>query len=305
MKYHINFGSDYKLSFEILDNPVADAWVSIMQEKLKDEEATQKVFRSMFSKYGKHQAIGQNFTNLLYYYDEAQNYGLDLEFTINRDIDSYTSNEFNRLSKNVDYIYNKVVDHNFYYNADVRKNFFFKRCVKRVKRFTEQMLDSVFHTEESYCRIKRSNESGGDIKVTDDMRKQCFLETARPRIVLKACPNFDLKSLDILEKRDNTKLYNYAKNGFDHMHFITSEHKVSLYDEAQTQEQADIEMKERRNKMLDFVLKNNIDTNAGNLYHANYALPVIGHCINEQDFDTKDLQFMFLTYEKITSEFEE
>ena len=303
MKYHINFGSEYRLSFEMLDNPIADAWVSIMQEKLKDEESSARVFRSMFGGFGDEYAKVHHFNNLLYYVDEAEKHGLDLEFTIDRRIENYTDSDFNTLLTNIDLLFRKVVVHNFYFNESEETNYFYKRYTRFLKRFAEELMDAVFHSDESYARIKQSNEGGSDIEITDEMRKQCFVETERPKIVLKACPNFDLKSLNILEQRNNPTAY--AEDGSTHMHFVTSEHKVSLYKEEQTQSQAKLLSKVRRNKMLNFVLNNNLDTNAGYLYHTNYALPIIGHCINEQDFSTKDLQKMFLTIEHVTAEFEE
>ena len=212
----------------------------------------------------------------------------------------YSHQDFLDLSNNIDRLFKKVVNHNFYYAHE--NNFYFKRCTKRLLKYKEQMLDTTFNPSEHYARIKLDNEAGDDILIAEEMRKH-WIECARPKLVIRLCPNFDLKSLNILEQRKDPKSYTSGVD--DVMHYITSEHKICYYDNQLTQQQADKYMKKRRSKILDFVAENNIDAVPGLLQNKNFVPPVIAHCTNEQDFTKKQIEQLFMSDSKITSEFEE
>lgn len=298
MKYHINFNNEHTLSFEILDNTAAHAWVGIMQNKMSRDDFGQKIFRSVFPSGAFHNNFF-HFNNLKYNYQEAINCGLDPEFELKLAFNSYSHQDFLDLSNNIDRLFKKVVNHNFYYAHE--NNYYFKLWTERLLRCKDQMIDTTFNPSEHYARIKLDNEAGDDILITDEMRKH-WIECARPKLVIRLCPNFDLKSLNILEQRNDPKSY---KSGVDDvMHYITSEHKICYYDNELNQQQADKYMKKRRSKILEFTVENKLSAIPGYINNANFVLPVVAHCINEQDFTKEQLEQLFMSDNNITSEFE-
>ena len=301
MKYHINFNNEHTLSFEILDNPVAHAWVGIMQEKMSRDDFGQKIFRASFPMIWNSiwDKSSRYFNNLKIYYNRFVELGLDPEFSLKSNINDYSHQDTIDLSDAVDVMFRKVVEHNFYYNHN--NNYEIKKTVKRIKCYKEELLDCMFNPDENYATIKIDNHGNEDVEITGAMRKDYWVETARPKLVIRLWPNFDLKSLDILEKRNDPR----PLDGTDHMYYITSDHRICYYQNSLTQQQADNYMKKRRSDIIDFVAENNIDAIPGLLQNKNFVPPVIAHCINEEDFTEEQLEKMFHTASPITSEFEE
>jgi len=128
MKYHINFDNEHTLSFEILDNPVADAWVGIMQEKMSRDDFGQKIFRASFPMIWNSiwDKGSRYFNNLKIHYNRFVELGLDPEFSLKSNINDYSHQDTIDLSDAVDVMFRKVVEHNFYYNHnnnyEIKKN---------------------------------------------------------------------------------------------------------------------------------------------------------------------------------------
>lgn len=297
MKYHINFDSEHRLSFEILDNPVAQAWTSIMQNKMSSDQFGQQIVKHVFPANNGH--IYHPFNFIVYFYDEMMSLGVPVEFNLNKNLAKYTDQDLIEFDNAVEYLYNKVVKHNYYFTYD--NNTVLKRCVAQIKRHKEELLDTKFNPNENYAVVKLANAGEDDVEISVDMRKQYWIETARPKLVIRAWTNFDLRSLDVLEKRNNPA----ELTNLDHMHYITSDHKICYYENELDDAQAAKYMKKRRNKILEFVSKNNIDAVPGSLQHYCFVPPVIAYCINADDFTQEQLEDLFCTEHNITSEFEE
>jgi len=148
------------------------------------------------------------------------------------------------------------------------------------------------------CQITKN-----EIQIPQQMRQYQWIEVARPRLVIRLCPNFDIHSLDVLERRDNPSLFN--ENGLNQMHYITSNYKICYYKTALTSAEAQEYMTARRSQILKFVDKYSIDCVPGDLHHYNFVPPVVAHCINEDDFTEDELRQMFMSYENVKIEFEE
>ena len=230
-------------------------------------------------------------------YKEIISLDIPVEFDLKKNFLSYNDQDFIILSNDVDQLYYKVITHNFYYGYE--NNTALRACVSKIMRYKEELLDTKFNPDENYAVI-RTTDSNNKIHITDDMRKQYWVETERPTLVIRAWPDYDLKSLDTIEKRNIVTNSNY-------MRYITSAYKICYYHDDLTSVEATEYMKERRNKILDFVLRHKINSVPGDLKHYNFVPPVIAHCINDNDFTDEQLEILFCSEQQftITSEFEE
>jgi len=280
MKYHIDFGEDKRLSFEVLDNPVAKAWAENLKTMLQGEQLVQRVFRD--SMPGIEAQRFSYFNNLTYYYNNLKNLNLveDL-FTLKTNLNSFTHQDFVQLNSDVDTLYLKIVQHNIYYQEDKDTLFKVRRFTKRIKRYTEELLDCIYNPDESYARIQVQSTKYAETPISIETRKEYWVETARPKIVIRAIPNFDLRSLEVAAQRNNPHLFVEGVN--DHAYYINVDHKICFYDQSLTTKQADQLMKQKRNKIIDFVLKNKIDVNPGSLQHNNFVNPIVAHLISDEE----------------------
>jgi phage pi2 protein 07 len=296
MKYHINFGSDKRLSFEILDTAPAQSWADIVKKDLK-HASRQRVYRYTFPKL-EHPLY--HFNSIVHNYNKVKEFGLDTGFDLNTDLGSYSTEDIHKLFDNIEKLYLIVVKHQLYY-AD-KKNSRYRFHCKRLMRAVNELQDSMFNTSENYSRIKIETDKPNEMLIPVQMRQYDWVEKARPNLVIRLQPNFDLKSLNIMEQRDNSIKFD---NSYSHMHYITSDHKICYYENSLTQSEAEQFMAERRNKMLDFVVNNNIDVVPGSLEHYNFVLPVVAHCINADNYTDKELCEMFKSQDDVTIEIEE
>jgi hypothetical protein len=277
MKYHIDFGEDKRLSFEVLDNPVAKAWAENLKTMLQGE---QRVFRD--SMPGIENQRFSYFNNLTYYYNKLKNLNLveDL-FDLKTNLNNFTHQDFVQLNSNVDTLYLKIVQHNIYYQKDKDTLFKVRRFTKRIKRYTEELLDCMYNPDESYARIQVQSTKYAETPISIEARKEYWVETARPKVVIRAVPNFDLRSLEVAAQRNNPHLFIEGVN--DHAYYINVDHKICFYDQSLTTKQADQLMKQKRNKIIDFVANNKMDVIPGFLQHNNFVNPIVAHLISDEE----------------------
>jgi len=280
MKYHINFGEDKSLSFEVLDNPVAKAWAENLKTVLAGSNVEQSIYQQAFA--GIHGQHISHFNEVTYFYNKVQESGIieDL-FELNPNIVKYSDKDFISLSTNVNELFLKVTKHDIYYMLDKKTNFILKDQVTKIKIATEQMLDCVYNTDESYARIQVQSTKYAETPISIEMRKEYWVESARPKVVIRAVPNFDLRSLEVVAQRNHPHLFVEGVN--DHAHYINVDHKICFYDQSLTTKQADQLMKEKRNKILDFVSKNKINVNPGSLQHNNFVTPIVAYLISDEE----------------------
>jgi len=284
MKYHIDFGEDKRLSFEVLDNPVAKAWAENLKTMLQGEQLVQRVFRDS----NKASIPGMDirglsyFTNLTHFYNKLKNTNLvkDL-FDLKSNLEDFTHQDFVKLNKDVDILYLKVVDHNIFYYETKDNIFKVKRFTKRIKRYTEELLDCIYNPDESYARIQVQSTEYAETPISIEMREKYWVETARPKVVIRAIPNFDVRSLEVAAQRNNPNLFVDGVN--DQAHYINVDHKICVYEQSLSTKQASQLMKEKRSKIIDFVAKNKIDVNPGELKHYNFVNPVVAHLISDEE----------------------
>ena len=281
MKYHIDFGESKRLSFEILDNPVAHTWADNLKKVLAGKNLEQEICQQAFAGiYG--QQISQ-FNELKYYYNMLKDLDVvqDL-FKLKSNINAYSDTDFAELDIIVDKLFLKVITHNIYYELDTDTLSIVKNCVKRIKLASKQLLDCVYNNNESYAQIRVSSSKYAETLITTDMQEGYFIETIRPKVVIRAYPNFELKSLNIAEQRKNPSLFNNGK--YDHQHYITVDHRICFYeDEILTDTLAIKKMKERRAAMLKFVMDNNLDALPGSHPHYYYVNPIVAHLISDEE----------------------
>ena len=284
MKYHIDFDNDGRLTFNILDNPAAQAWANILKEKLQGDNLVQKVYRDSFPVLNWAQGY---FNNLQEYYNSLNSLNVvENLFELKEDFESYTDEDFRLLDLNVDKLFLKIVHHNFYYNQSDEVQFKLRRFSKRIKRFKEQLLDSVYDTRENYVRIHVESDVHSEMQIPWDMRKAQWVESPRSKVVIRLCPNFEVRSLNTAELRNNPTYFKDGSN--DAQHFITVDHKIHIYDEVINQDQANKFMTERRNAMIGFANQNKIDVVPGDPQHYYFMMPVVAELISE-DLSPADL----------------
>lgn len=292
MKYHIDFDNDNRLSFEILDNPAAQTWARIVKTSLEDETSTQKIFRSVFP--AEEYEYIAHFNQMIHFYEEFVKLGGE-DISLNKNINSYSHDDYINLDRIVNLLFYKAINHNIYYASE--NKMLLRRYAKRIYRYKEQLLDCIFKPEESYATIKFSNHAE-DFVIPRKMRYRQWKESIRSNLVIRLWPNFDLRSLDILERRNDPLGYSDSRAC---MHFITSDHRICFYDnEIQTQKEADIYQTTRMSKIIDFVGRNRIDVVPGDIAHSRFTPPVVAECINKDDYTVDQLRELFMNYEKVS-----
>lgn len=301
MKYHINFGDDYKLSFQMLDNPIADAWINIMQGTAKDNQIDQIVRRSVVS--SAYLPIVY-FNELKYYYGVLkEEYNLDLEFDLpKKEVYNFSDSDYTFIDNSVNYIFNKVVKNNFYYNTTDKELLSKWSLFLHHLRENKEKLIDCYYNKETYVRISNKKEEGNKIRITDNMRKTYWVENERPNIVLRLDCNFDEKTLDLAEKRNLLDIVESGK--LTQMDYISSSYKVCYYENSLTDSQAVNFMRTRRDAMSNFVESNSLDVQFGDYRHYYFINPVIGHCL-DKNVTKEEIYEMFTKYNSITSEFGE
>lgn len=295
MKYQISFDNRHTLTFKVLNTLSARAWIELI---LLNQSAKHKVFRTAFpSTYN----IINYFNELNRHYKKIQKYNIDLGFKLKQDILNYTGSDYLYLDKKVDDLFQTVVFHRIYqrHKEEARIRFH----VKRLKKFKEELLDVKYFPKENYTWIKPFPASNEAILVSDEMRQADFVETARPRIVIRACPAVDIRSLNILEKRnDPSRFSNEFNNCMTH---ITNDYKICFYKNELSSTDAIDLMKNRRWQLVNFAAKNLPGLNPSLSQHYNYVFPIVAHCTNEDDISEPDLFELAKTIEHVTTKIEE
>lgn len=299
MKYYINFGDDYKLSFEILDNPIAKSWTEIMQESMENNLSEQRIRRSVFPALNLPIIY---FNELKYYFGVLKDeYKLDLEFDLpSKEIWEYSDVDYNFIDEKVDFIYNKVVRSNYYYNTK-EKDLVVKwaEFLYHLKENKEKLLD-CYYNKENNARISTKIPAKNKIRITEEMRKKFWVETDSPKIVLRLDTEFDEKTLDLAAKRNCPKIV--SSNGLVSMDYIASSYKICYNEKPVTPYLAARYMRLRRDTMSEFVEKNDLKIQSGDYRHYYFVNPVVAHCLNT-DISVEDIHAMFTKYSNITAEF--
>lgn len=298
MKYHINFGDEYRLSFKILDNPVAQAWASLIQENNLLE---QKIRRAVLPSLS-HQVVYYN--DLKYYYKVLkEEYKLNLEFDLpSKEIEDFLDSDYNFLDEKIEFIYNKVIRNNYYYR-NVEKDVIVKwaEFLHRLKENKNKILECYCDKDDT-ARISTVKSTNNKIRITDEMRKQFWVETESPKIVLRLDAEFDEKTLDLATKRNYP--YIVSSNKLVSMDYISTNYKICYRSNPLNSSQSIKYMRARRDAMLDFVEKNNLKIQTGEHRHYYFVNPVVAHCLNT-DISIEDIHTMFTKYSNITTEFGE
>lgn len=301
MKYYINFGDDYKLSFEILDNPIAKSWTEIMQESMENNLSEQRIRRSVFPALNLPIIY---FNELKYYFGVLKDeYKLDLEFDLpSKEIWEYSDVDYNFIDEKVDFIYNKVVRSNYYYNTK-EKDLVVKwaEFLYHLKENKEKLLD-CYYNKENNARISTKIPAKNKIRITEEMRKKFWVETESPKIVLRLDTEFDEKTLDLAAKRNCPRIV--SSNGLVSMDYIASSYKICYNEKPVTPYLAARYMRLRRDTMSEFVEKNDLKIQSGDYRHYYFVNPVVAHCLNT-DISVEDIHAMFTKYSNITAEFGE
>ena len=301
MKYHIHFGEDYTLSFEIIDNPVAQAWAKIMQETANVGQLDQIIRRSVFPSKFYHVRY---YNDIKYYYSVLKDeYNLDLEFELpSKEIEQFTKSDYDLLGDNIEKIYNKVVKNNYYYRtADKKTITTWSSFLSIMKELKEKLLD-CYYDKENTARISNKTTLGSKVRITDEMRKEYWVETKRPNVILRLDSEFVEKTLDYATKRDSVDL---VKQGMlAPVDYISSHYKICYYKESINEYEANRFMRIRRDTMTKFVKDNKLAATLGEYRNYYFVNPILGHCINK-DITENDICKMFTEYTNITAEFGE
>lgn len=273
MKYHINFGNENRISFEVLDTPIAQKWATMLKDSIASDDVTQKIEQHAFPSVRRK----AYYNNLTSYYNQFKEMNLVTNLFSYKPINELRLDDFKQLDRDVELLYLKAVVHDNFYSHTERDKI--RHLATRMRQSKEGLMDVLFNPEESYVEVKVNSSAELSASITDSNRETYWVENARPAAVIRIHPDEDIMSLNKTELRKN--LIYYSKNK-QTITYSSPKHRICFYDTALNDKGAENFMQQRRTKMLDFVVKNKLDIVPGETKNYNFVEPVVAHLISDQ-----------------------
>lgn len=276
MKYHIDFDNGNRISFEILDTPIAQTWATMLKESLESEDVVQQVTQESFPGVRKL----AYYRNLSSYYNQLKEMNIveDL-FTYKDNLNDFKLEDYVQLDRDVEYLYLKAVRHNNYYLLEENVKNQIVHLTKRIKQYKEGLMDCVFNPSECYMQVDVNSAASLTETLDDSLRSEYWVQNARPSAVIRIHPDEDIRSLNKAYLRHNLMYYQRRKSAVT---YSTPKHRICFYASDLSDEYAENFMYDRRSKMLDFVVKNNLNIVPGESANYNFVEPVVAHLISDE-----------------------